>query len=385
MIWRDLSIKLLVVVMGFLFVLPAVAAVGLSGMKLSPIIYEPGKTIVNHYTILGTDLETSVYLEGYLSKYVTLSEVSDNEFDMTIQFPDEYLPQGSYTFSMGVSEVPPADADSGSINSLTSVSKTFLVEVYSMDKEIIASLESPSVNVDNPVIFKLNVESKTYSDINAVKGEITIFNKRNESVGKVFTKEKSLKALSSETLSAVFDTTGLLPGEYSAKAVVFYDEKQKEASSTFKIGNMDIIIKNYTSLFQPGFNEFNVNVVNNWGDSLRNVYVKLFVNGQELLQTPSIDLAPWQEGELKSLLKVDLNPGIYDGLIQVFFEGEMKEEKVKISVFVPVTEQIPGTEESSGNEYLFVVLMSLIFVIVLVLIILAVFATKRRKRKDDEI
>lgn len=379
MIWRHL-LTLFVVI---LFVLPAAAAVGLSGMKLSPIIYEPGKTIVNHYTILGTNLETSVYLEGGLSEYVTLSEVSGNEFDMTIQFPDEYLPQGSYTFSMGVSEVPPADADKGGVNSLTSVSKTFFIEVYSMEKDIVASLESLSVNVGKPVIFKLNVNSKTYSDIEAIKGEITIFNKRNESVGKVFTKEKPLKALSSETLSAVFDTAGLLPGEYSAKAVVFYDGKQKEVSSTFKIGNMDVIVKNYTSLFQPGFNDFNVVVINNWGDSLRNVYVKLFVNGQELLQTPSIDLAPWQERELKSILKVDLEPGIYEGLIQVFFEGEMKEEKVKISVFVPVMEQVPGVSEGSNNGYLFVVLMSVIFVIVFVLIILAVFATKKRKRREE--
>lgn len=379
MIWRYLLIVFAVI----LFVLPAATSVGLSGMKLSPIIYEPGKIIVNHYMILGTNLETSVYLEGGLSEYVTLSEVSGNEFDMTIQFPNEYLPQGSYTFSMGVSEVPPADADSGGINSLTSVSKTFFVEVYSMEKDIIASLEAPSVNVGKPVIFKLNVESKTYSDIDAITGEITILNKQNESLGKVFTKEKPLKALSSETLSAIFDTTGLLPGEYLAKAVVFYDGKQKEVSSTFKIGNMDVIIKNYTSLFRPGFNEFNIVVINNWGDSLRNVYVKLFVNGQELLQTPSLNLAPWQEGELKSILKIDLEPGIYEGLIQVFFEGEMKEEKVKISVFVPLMEQVPGISEDGNNEYLFVVLMSIIFIIVFVLIILAVFATKRRKKRED--
>ncbi|MEW5896874.1 MAG: hypothetical protein AB1668_04235 [Nanoarchaeota archaeon] len=380
---RNLLIMLIVLIV-FLFVLPAAVAVGLSGMKLSPIIYEPGKTIVNHYTILGTDLETNVYLEGYLSKYVTLSEVSGNEFDMTIHFPDEYLPQGSYTFSMGISEVPPANAESGGISSLTSVSKTFFVEVYSLEKDIAASLQAHSVNVGKPVVFKLNVESKTYSDIDSVQGEITVFNKQNESLGKVVTKKKPLKALSSETLSAVFDTTGLLPGEYSAKAVVFYDGKQKEAGSTFKIGNMDVLIKNYTSSFRPGFNEFNVVVVNDWGDSLRNVYVKLFVEGKELLQTPSISLAPWQEGALKSLFKIDLEPGIYDGLLQVFYEGEMKEEKIKVSVFVPLTEQIPGTAEGSGSEYLFVVLMSVIFIIVFALIILAVFATKK-KRKGEEI
>ena len=327
-------------------ILPSVTALSLNGNKLGTIIYEPGKIITNHYAIADTNQEVEVSVGGELTEYLSVSEVVNNEFDLIINFPEEIIPLGSYSFGLSVTEI--SDEESGGLGALVSVSKTFQVEVYSYEKEIGVSFNSPSVNEGNPVNFQLGVQSKCYQDIDSVKGEITVYDFQNKELGKLKTEEISLKSLDSQTFIAAFDTLGLPAGSYWAKAIVYYDGQQKIVNNTFKIGNMDLVLKNYTSELKQGFSEFKVNVVNNWGNELRNVYAKLLINNQELLQTPNINLAPWKEGELKGILKVDLELGEYEGILQLFFESEMREEPIKI-VVIEKTEEIIEELEKSRN------------------------------------
>ena len=118
----------------FLFLVHAVHALELNGLKLSPIIYEPGKKIINTYTIAGTDKAVEVGLGGELLEYVHLTPVRQNQFDLIIEFPSGYIPSGSYGFSLHVKELP--EEDSSGVGSLLSVTKVFEVTVYAYDKFI---------------------------------------------------------------------------------------------------------------------------------------------------------------------------------------------------------------------------------------------------------
>src|SRR3989338_9521697 len=118
----------------FLVSLPSLTAISLSGNKLSPMIFEPGKTIVNHYTISDTDAETKVTVGGDLLEYISLSEVKDQQFDLLIKFPQEYIPAGSYSFSLNVQEI---GKDSAPFGAVLSVTKVFMVEVYNNNKEVL--------------------------------------------------------------------------------------------------------------------------------------------------------------------------------------------------------------------------------------------------------
>ena len=101
--------------------LPSAYSLGLNGLKLSPISYEPGKNITNHYVIDGTDKPVEVYLGGEIAKYARATEIKDHQFDLIINFPNEYIPSGSYSFSLSVKEIE--DESVQGVGSLLSVTK----------------------------------------------------------------------------------------------------------------------------------------------------------------------------------------------------------------------------------------------------------------------
>lgn len=365
----------------FCFLLPSVFSLGLSGTKLSPLTYEPGKIIINHYSITDTKLPTAVSVSGSgeINSFLSLSEMKNNEFDLVIQFPEKLtIKPGIYTFGLSVNEVPPEGIVG--VGSYLSVSKRFEVLVYSYDKYLEASFEVPSVNEGNPLNFQISANSKSYSDIEEVKGYISVYDSKNQELGKLVTNEKSLKALSSEILTARFNTTGLLPGDYWAKAIVTYDGKSLTLNDSFKIGNMDLIVKNYTQEMEQGFSEFSAWVTNNWGNEIKNVYTKLFLDSQELLQTPSINLAPWQEGELKGIVNIELLPGEYSGKLQLFFEGESKNEMIKLKI---LPKKVNLQEEMGKTKKLAFIFMSLSLIIFFILVGYIIYEKKFRKKKKD--
>lgn len=369
----------ILLVLFLLLVIPPALAIGLSGKTLSPIIYVPGKNIINHYFVTDTSLSVQVSVGGDLSQYITLTPLLNNEFDLIIQFPEEFIPTGLYSFSLSATEIAPeVESGIGSIGSLTSVSKRIIVEAYSFEKEITASLSAPSVNENGTVHFTVNVESRTYSDISSINAKIVITDADNATVGEVYTNAKPLPALAAETLTASFNTTGLRPSSYRARAYVQFDGKQKIADATFRIGNMDVWLLNYTATLEQGFTTFQARVFNNWGNELRNVYAILTLQDQQVVQTPSITLGPWQEGVLESLAKIDLPEGEYNGLLQLFFEGEQKEELLLFTVIRVISpEQMKADIELSRRN----MIIQLLAIGILVLIGCVLFLLKRTSQR----
>ena len=361
----------IILIVLMLILLPSAFSLGLTGKKLSPIIYEPDKVIINHYKIDGANSEVEVTVGGDLQEYITLSEVTGDEFDLMIHFPDEFIEPGTYSFGLSVKEV--TDSLSPGVSSLIAVSKSFIVEVYSHEKALEISLGASDVNENGTVPFVVNLRSRTYSDIDSVKAGITIYNSENNSVGKVNTNEGPLPALQVGELKASFDSIGLTAGDYSALALVNFDGIQEVAETKFKIGALDLILKNYTHVLEQGFSEFVVKVGNNWGNGIQNVYAKLLINDIELLQTPSINLNPWQEGELKGIVKIELEPGKYDGLLQLFYEGEFKEENVKITII--------KSNKGSLGVALYLIIGGVVIIVILMIVLSILLVRKKKKSK----
>lgn len=368
--------RLWIFVLLFLFCLPSLLSIGLSGRVMGMIVYQPGKTIMNQYTILGANGPVAVALDAGPFTNITLSDVIDDKFDLIINFPEnERIPTGWHSFSLSVQEL--STATGGGIAALTSASKAFQVEVYSYQKEIAAELIAPSANVGTPITFQVAVQSRSYQDIDRVSSEMTILDKESHVVGKRTTDEQPLPSLSSVTLTAApFPTESLPANEYRAQAVVFYDGQELYLNKTFKIGAIDVALLNYSSALEKGFNEFRIEVESRWGDLLQNVYAKVFLNEQELLQTSSISLAPWEKGLLKSIAKVDLLPGNYAGKIQLFFEGEMREFPMAFLVREAVAPEKPGAP--------FLLLTALGLGLLLLVALLFIFLQRQRQRRMPE-
>ena len=364
-----------------LLIMPAVSALSLAGPRLGTITFQPGASFTNHYTIFGTDQPVIVTVDtGGIFPGITVGEVVDNQFDLIIDFTQEVAPlPGSYTFALTVVE---NTSFQEGISSQVAVSKTFEVVVHSFEKDLYASLSVPNLNEGSKATIQLVVQSVGYPDIEETYGQVTISNFSGQEVGSVETAHRPLPGLESLSFSLPYDTSNFPTGNYAAKAVVWYDGKFKAANTTFLIGSMDLILDNYTAEFYPGFNDFTVLVTNNWGNSLRNVYVRLFVNGQQLVHTPSITLEPWQQGKLEAILDLELPPGEYPALLKLYFEGESKEIPLAITV-LPIVQQPQEIEKKfpPGGAAGLVFLLSAAVAIALLVIF---YAWRRQVRKKDK-
>ncbi len=366
--------KLGMVIILFCILVSSVHALSLYGDHLSPIIFEPGKKIANHYGIDGTDKEVKVSLGGDLLEHVTVTEVVNNQFDLLIEVP-EILPEpGTYWFDLHASEINDEDG-SGGVGSLLSVSLRFLVEVPPHGKAISISFDVPNVNEHEKIPFSVNVISKGLEDIAFLKGTITIYNLKNISVASLDLKGKLLPALASTTLSITLPADELPPAKYWAEAIINYDGEEKIAQDTFKIGNLDLILVNYTSQLESEFGEFNALVENNWGNPIQIAYATVSIAGNELLTTPTISLGPWQKGELKGILRTDFVPGNYSGTIQLFYDGLSKTENVIFTIFEPAKEM----KEISAVMAAIIVVISLLVVVGLIIGFLLIKEQRNKK------
>ncbi len=367
-----------------LFIMPAVSALSLAGARLGTITYQPGASFSNHYTIFGTDQPVIVIVDGGEQfPGISVSEVIDNEFELLVNFPEEvYVAPGSYNFALTV--VENASQQEG-ISSQVAVSKVFEVVVYSYEKDIRASFSIPNINAGRNVTFQLTVQSLGYPDIEKVYGQIALYNSSRQEVGRLVTETKSLPGLASLSFQPAYDTDNFLTGTYSAKAVVWYDGKSKTVNSTFLIGSMDLIVNNYSTEFNPGFNEFSVIVTNNWGNILRNVYARLFIQGQQLVQTPSMELEPWQQGKLQAILNIESPPGTYAGVLKLYFEGESKEIPVAIMVLPaePAMEK-QEVEKEIQIAGLWGFIPALLVAVILLIVILIYLSKKKNEKKGKE-
>src|SRR3989344_3073128 len=328
--------KLGMAVILFCIFASSVYGLSLRGDHLSLIIFEPGKKIVNHYIIEGTDKEVKVSLGGEIIQYVRVTEVANNQFDLIIEVP-EILPEpGSYSFSLHVTET--GSQEESGVGSLLSVSLNFLVEVPPHGKAISASFDIPDVNEHKSVPISINVKSKGLEHIAMLRGQVTIYDLENNSVAFVNLKEKPLAALSSVSLSTSLPPDKLAAGKYWAEAVINYDGEEKIARDEFKIGNLDLLLINYSDSLEREFGDFWAIVENNWGNPIQTVYAIISINGTELLTTPTITLEPWQRDSLKGILRTDFAPGDLNGTIQLFYDDLSKTENVMFTIFEPVTE-----------------------------------------------
>ena len=349
----------------------SVYGLSLQGNHLSPIIFEPGKKIVNHYAISDTDKEVKLSLGGDLIEYVTITEVVNNQFDLIIEVPETLPEPGSYSFSLQANEI--GNPKKPGVGSLLSVNLRFLVEVPPHGKAISVSFDIPDVNEHEPIPISVNIVSKGLENINLLTGKVTVYDQENLSVASLNLKGKPLLALASTTLSANIPADKLSPARYWAKAVVNYDGEEKIAQDAFKIGNLDLILVNYTSQLETEFGEFNALVENNWGNPIQIAYATVSIAGNELLTTPTIFLGPWQKGELEGILKTDFVPGNYSGSIKLFYDGLSKTEEVIFTIVEPPTE----VQEISVN---LLIVISVILLLIISFTILF-YLIKHKKNK----
>ncbi len=368
----------------------SVSALALSGKHIGQVVYKPGTTFTNSYEVYGSDKNVVVQVDsGGVFKHFRTTPLVNGKFEVVLDFPaDEYIAPGEYVIGLSVREESPKNEDGediGGIGALVAVSKKLYVIVYAYEKDVQAGLDIPNINQGSKTNVNLGVNSVSYKNIDMVKADIILYDDATKTeIMRKMTKEKKLKSLQSVTFKETFDTEKLEAKQYFVRSLVTYDGITEEVNKTFLIGNMDLVLKDYSRELAQGYSDFSVTVANNWGNELKNIKAKLFLDGDELLEMPTISLGAWQEGQLKGIVKVDLKPDLYTGELQLFFEGESKKVPIEIrvvkstAVATAPTEQQPLSAEES-NSWIFISVAILIVVIGIV-----IYLKKRRGESADE-
>ncbi len=372
--------KIILMLLLFLVLLPSIAALSLTGKKLSPVTYIPGSKIVNHYVVSDTNYPVEISISSEPFSHIYTTSVINNEFDLILDFPaEEFIPPGSYTIGLKAAEMP--SGSMGAISSKVAVSNVIYVEVLSYDKDVNVFLSAPNINEGSNETITLNVNSMGYPNIDEVYSKLSIYDYQNKLIEEKVTEKKALPGLGSITFASTFDTGGLAANNYEARAIVFYDGRMEAANVSFLIGNMDVSVQNYSQSLTQGFDTIWITVKNNWGNRIRNVYAKLYVQEEELVHTSSIDLEPWQEGRIESLMQVPLSPGAYNASLRLFFEGEQKIIPITLQVAAP--ENNAAVEASAEGDSLY--FLTTIVALVLLIVVLSLMIFKKKSKTKNEI
>jgi len=361
-------------------------AVGIYFPSDTEIDFKPGLEKTFNFAITPSSMNVELSVSGYLSEYVSLSKTfirfnsTDRGFKVIIKLPEKIEKSGHHKVWITAKEVIDESKISGNIGTSCDAMVYILIHVLNPGKYVEMSLSAPNVNLNDPVNFAVNVKSFGEEDINSIKAAIDIYSPDNEKLATIYTDKKPLKSNTEETLHAQLDTKGYPAGTYKAIATLNYDGKTKEDKKSFRIGELNIKIINYTKEFEKDkINKFDVDIESEWGNKIEEVNGEIKINN-ETIKTPNINLAPWEKKTITAYWDTNnIKAGFYDVEMTIYYNGKTTVEKGKVSVVEKKEVLVEKPEVISLS-----ITTILILIIILLIIIDIIWMIKKRKSKKQK-
>ncbi|PIN78827.1 hypothetical protein COY26_00920 [Candidatus Woesearchaeota archaeon CG_4_10_14_0_2_um_filter_33_10] len=366
----------------------SVFAVGLIASPNRIIDFEPGIEKTFYFEVTSSRYDVNVSIYGYLSEYAAISKKlikskdTDRTFTVTVKLPEkeEGLKPGHHKIWVSAKEILGTAESGGNVGTSSNVIVYILVNILNENKYVEVELSAPNVNLNEPVDFAVNVKSFGKEDISKINAAIDVYSPDNEKIATVYTEEKPLKSNTEETLHAQLSTTGYPSGTYMAIAKLNYDGKTKQANNTFKIGELNIKIINYTKEFEKDkINKFDVEIESDWGNKIENVYGKIKINNKSI-QTPNIDLGSWEKKTITAYWDTNnIEIGSYDAEMTVYYEDKTTVETGMVNVIEKKEAFVENPSVISLSTTTI-----LILIIILLIIIDIVWIIKKGKSKEKQ-
>lgn len=365
-------------------------AVGIYVPNNNEMDFKSGLEKTFNFAVTSSKMDIKLSASGYLSEYVSLSKTfigsdsTDRIFKVIIKLPEKIERSGHHKVWIAAEEIIDESKIGGTIGTSTNAIAYILIHVLNPGKYVEIRLSAPDVNLNEPVNFAVNVKNFGEENINSIKAAIDIYNPDNEKLATVYTEEKSLKSNTEETLHAQLSTVGYKAGIYKAVATLNYDGETKEDKRSFRIGELNIKIINYTKEFEKDkINKFDIEIGSDWGNKIENVYGKIEINNN-IIKTPTIEMLPWEKKIITTYWDTNnIEIGSYDAEITIYYEGKTTIERGKIEV---VKKKEALVEKPGAITISLSTTTILILIIILLIIIDIIWITKKRgnKRKQKE-
>lgn len=308
----------------------SVSAIGVQYQPLGgPQLFEPNKVIERVMIVNSYTYDANMIVSGALEEYFVIEQLEKTPltitFKITLTLP-ETLPPGLYNTFVRAEDV--LNPDAGMVGGKTAIRINTPILVLEEDKLIKASLSTPSVNEGETTVFSVHVQSFTTQYLNKVYAQIDAFDEKGDFLSRITTNSLGLESYEKRSLVAPFDSSSLKQGRYTTKATVFYDGKELDLESVFRVGTLDIIIQDIpTEMERTNINPFSIQVESGWNLPLNGIWAEIEIEGHTA-KTPTIDLPPWETGNLKGFIELGDMPDESEIEVKVYYVDETGTEKV---------------------------------------------------------
>ena len=389
--------NLLILILSIIL-LQGVCAVGFGQKERGRLTYEPGLTKAFGYILIPTSssvLNYSVKITGSFADYMSLDpplleNVPPNErpaFRVVFEMPDK-LPEniGPGEHKQDINIVEEINVKGG-LSVRTGALIRINVYVLYPTTYLTGSVQAANINEGEDLQVTVNAHNYGKQKINSVNAKIEILNSEEILQKTLYTQTSSIESNTNTVLTATGTSFGLKPGDYKAKATIYWDNNVTIMTNTFRIGALNALINDFTKeVLQGTINEFNIFVESLWNDELENVYAEITI-GEDVIKTPTINIPAWKEVKLTGYWNTKNLPlGEYDTNIRILYpEGLIKslDDKVIIKEEPPqINNEIDIQDNTTQAKKIpnTTIMMYVLSIAVLVLIIINAFTLKKHKK-----
>ncbi|MFH0870438.1 MAG: hypothetical protein V1866_05275 [archaeon] len=342
------------------------------------------------------DINESIKIEG-LDENNDISNLMAPEvhgcIDYTMTMPASFDKPGLHIQAINAVEAP--DEVSGSIFAVVKIQHQIYIRVPYPGKYIeIVAFTAQNSNAGNLVPFNIVIIGKGIETAESAHGVISIYDKENNLIGTTTT--KTLKNIGNEDrreLTAFWNSSPNREGNYRADLKLVYDDLTNNATTTFKLGGLDVNLLDYSDeVIIGGIKEFSMVVDSTWSETVKNVKATAAVFNYSLskdqpitvVETISRDIPPWGTDTLKGFLDTSLlQLGNYTVKINITYENNLKEYEKPLSIIKEPP--VPKAKKSNAGGGIFstrTLLMGLGGALALLLIVLIIALIPKKKKQQ---
>lgn len=371
-------------------IIPSANALALYLYGPEKIDYEPGLELSIPLKVDNTGRDVSLSVSGKVGRYAALdkdiirAEDTDRWFTLTVKFPRDTtdLPGGRTKLYIKAEEAKKVDG--GAVGTSVTAITYIWVHVVHQGKYIeINSFSISDINIDEILKPRIEINNFGSLDINSIKVRFEIYSLADELIASKDSEETELKKGEIKIISTEIDTKdndNFLPAHYKARAIVFWDNEESEATTEFRIGSLYVNILDYSKVFkEKTINPFFIEIESRWNNDIKNIYAQINISNI-LFKTPSTELKPWERQRLETYFDAtNLDIGTYPIHILLFYEGQLTKEDGMIEVVEAVEE--PAEEKPQAKILGLNATALLIIVIILIVLADLVWLKLRKKKK----
>lgn len=347
--------------------------------------FEPGKVIRLSFYIHGSD-HLDLTVKGGLQEHAEILDTDPNggprKVPIELTLPDSLSPGEHILYVGAIERGPEGEAMfGGRAGALMGI----YIKVLADGPAIEASLDVPPIGVDQQTAeATVAVESwsKQQLDIRARvilrDGEQVLHDSA----------EQSAQLPSNEEHSFTFSMPvgQLQRGHYPVEAVIEYGANTTRLEGRLRVGEKNLFLDGYEKELSVGkINKFSFVVVSDWNRELEGVYGVVFLEGEEAAKSPTTLLTPFDREEFVAYIDAtELEARSYEGLIQLYFDGERKNFPINVTFVAEETPAAASAKEekasagAQGNSSLL-----LLYAALILLVLINLFLLFRRERKKE--